>query len=97
MRAMPPEPMPYRPLIPRWGKTVLYWRIVFCCRKCEQTVARSAEKQEHLIGLTNMYKARLFEAWKAARQQNKGMNRMARKIKRLQAELAALKASTRYE
>jgi hypothetical protein len=32
-------------------------------------------------------KCLLFDAWKALRQQQKGMNRMARKIKRLQSAL----------
>ncbi len=93
MRQLPPDPKPYKPIVPRWGRTVLYWRIMFCCRHCEEVVARSAETQERLIGHANRWKGYLFDAWTAARQQNKGMNRMARKIKRLETELAALKAS----
>lgn len=42
--------------------------------------------QERAIARKDFAEARLGEAWKGAKQQNKGMNRMARKIKRLQTE-----------
>lgn len=38
-------------------------------------------------------KAKLFDAWQALRGQQKGLNRQARKIRRLQAQIAALKAN----
>lgn len=43
----------------------------------------------------DFYKARLFDAWKALAQQQKGMRRMARKIKRLHRELEAAKTAPR--
>lgn len=93
MRQLPPDPKPYKPIVPRWGRTFLYWRIMLCCRHCEETVARSSETQERLIANADRWKGYLFDAWTAARQQNKGMNRMARKIKRLQAELELARAT----
>jgi hypothetical protein len=83
---------PYKPSVPIWGRTILYWRIVLCCRGCAATVARSAEQQQKLLSAMDHYKAMVANAWLAARQQNKGMNRMARKIKRLRAEVVRLKS-----
>lgn len=48
---------------------------------------------EKQLAQTNFYKACLYDAWKALRGQSKGMKRMARKIKRLKAELAAAEAN----
>lgn len=41
---------------------------------------------------TYWYQAHLFEAWRTLRGQSKGLQRQRRLIKRLQAELAAIKA-----
>lgn len=35
----------------------------------------------------NWYQGLLYHSWRVIRQQNKGLNRQAKKIKRLQAEL----------
>jgi uncharacterized protein YigA (DUF484 family) len=53
---------------------------------------------DHYIALVDRWqrdadshKAKLFDAWKSLRMQQKGLNRLARKIKRLNAQLAELK------
>ena len=38
----------------------------------------------------NYYKSQLFDAWKSLQQQQKGMRRMARRIKRLSNKCAEL-------
>jgi hypothetical protein len=65
-----------------------------------QRPGRSEVSAEHYRALferelvdKNQCKAWLYDAWKALRQQQKGMNRMARKIKRLQRELAAARSA----
>lgn len=53
------------------------------------------EMHDHYIALVDRwqreadsYKAKLFDAWKSLRMQQKGLNRQARKMKRLHRELA---------
>jgi hypothetical protein len=42
---------------------------------------------EKALQSSDFYKGLLFDAWKSLAQQQKGMRRMARKIKRLQARV----------
>ena len=42
--------------------------------------------ERHLAD-SQRYQALLYHAWKTIRAQNKGLNRQARRVKRLQAEL----------
>jgi hypothetical protein len=61
-----------------------------------------AEWQNHVESYRNLadkafaerdrYKAMCFDAWRSARQQTKGMQRMARRIKALRSQLDAAKA-----
>jgi hypothetical protein len=55
---------------------------------------RYKQLSEHYRGLyerfehqANWYQGLLYHSWRVIRQQNKGLNRQARKIKRLQAEI----------
>jgi hypothetical protein len=84
---------PYRPLIPRKGLTILYWRIVLCCRSCEQVVADSAKAQIRAHAAADNYRAMLLDAYIARRQLSKGMQRQARRLKRLRAENLKLRES----
>ena len=45
--------------------------------------------ERHLADSTN-YQAQLFHAWRVIAQQNKGLKRLSRKIKRLQNQLVQL-------
>lgn len=47
---------------------------------------------ERYMNDANRYKAWLFDSWNVIRQQNKGLNRQSRKIKRLQKENAELRS-----
>lgn len=59
------------------------------CPKCKALSENCNRIQERAINHANSCEARLFHAWQSLRQQQKGMKRMARKIKRLQAQLKA--------
>ena len=75
---------------PAYGFTVWRWRILLCCRRCEETTRLSFKNMESINAKKNLYKGMLADAYKSARQQTKGMQRMARKIKRLEAKLEKL-------
>jgi len=57
------------------------------CPNCKALSENCVRIQERAINKANACEAKLFHAWQSLRQQSKGMNRMARKIKRLQAAL----------
>ena len=47
----------------------------------------------HLLRDRDFYKSKLFDSWKALAQQQKGMRRMARRIKKLRQRELQLKAA----
>jgi hypothetical protein len=69
--------------------TVFNWRILFRCRNCHAIAANSMAIQTKCNHERDWYKGLLFEAWKSRAGQTRGMQRMARKIKALKAELAS--------
>lgn len=69
---------------------VFNWAIIFRCRSCRAIVENGMQIQKRVMEDRDMYKAMLFDAYKGAASQTKGMQRMARKIKRLKAEVKHL-------
>jgi hypothetical protein len=69
----------------------LRWRLELQSDSILQRNLGHAEAQlKSMIADRNWYKGLLYDAWKNTRAQQKGMNRMSRKIRRLQAEVKRL-------
>jgi hypothetical protein len=64
------------------------------CPNCKALAENCHQIQERAHNRVNSTEAKLFHAWNSLRQQQKGMRRMARKIKRLQMQLKARSAPT---
>jgi hypothetical protein len=72
---------------PIYGFTIWRWRILLCCRRCKETTELCFRNMEAVHARMNVYKAQCYDNIVSRRQQTKGMQRMARKIKRLEAKL----------
>jgi hypothetical protein len=64
------------------------------CPNCKALAENCNRIQERASNHANACEAKLFHAWQSLRQQQKGMKRMARKIKRLQSQLKVRGAET---